>query len=64
MAVHQPGAWVILLECNREVAPARERSSITARWVLDIKASVRTVERERILREDPKIMPMEMDWVC
>jgi hypothetical protein len=63
VAVHQPGAWVILLERNSEVPATGKRSCIAARWIVETQASVRAAEVTGTLGEYPEIMAVKVYWM-
>jgi hypothetical protein len=64
MAMHEPGAWVVGLECKHEVAACRESSSVTTDRVVSFEArNVAAPFGVFSLVEDVEVVAVEMDRV-
>lgn len=63
MAVHQPRARVVELECDREIAVARQRRHVAPRRVGRVELAGVAVKKARRLCEDPKVVSVEVDGV-
>jgi hypothetical protein len=63
VAVHQPGARVVELEGEGEVAVARQGGDVAARRVDVVEGAVCAVECGRGLRQDPEVVAVQVDGV-
>jgi hypothetical protein len=63
MTMQQPGAGIVFLEGDGQIAICRESSDVATRWVDEVKGAGVEVEDPGGLANYPEVVAVEMDWV-